>query len=115
MSGENTIEDQFKKFLDDNKIDVSALEGTKAKDQLFNDAKEQRTLGILKAVNTFIVTTIRDSIAIPTRAMTSTVKSRTSSVTLVKHSTPTVSKFAPPRHPSYLSSQCRKVSASETA
>ena len=44
----NNIEDQFKKFLTDNKIDVSALQGTKEQDRLMSNAKDQRTMGILK-------------------------------------------------------------------
>ena len=51
MSGDN-IEDQFKQFLADNKIDVSALQGTKEENTLLTDAKDQRTIGILKAVST---------------------------------------------------------------
>jgi hypothetical protein len=50
MSGDN-IEDQFKQFLADNKIDTSALSGTKDEGKLLKDAKDQRTLGILKAVS----------------------------------------------------------------
>ena len=50
MSESNPVEEQFKKFLADNKIDLSALEGTKDKDRLMQEAKDQRTLGILKAV-----------------------------------------------------------------
>ena len=50
MSDSNPVEEHFKKFLADNKIDLSALEGTKDKDRLIQEAKDQRTLGILKAV-----------------------------------------------------------------
>ena len=50
MSESNPVEEHFKKFLADNKIDFSALEGTKDKDRLMQEAKDQRTLGILKAV-----------------------------------------------------------------
>ena len=46
------IEDQFEKFLSENKIDISALEGTKEKEKLIAEAKEQRNLGIIKAVST---------------------------------------------------------------
>ena len=45
------IEDQFQKFLADNKIDISALQGTKEKDKLLRDAKDQRNLAIVKAVS----------------------------------------------------------------
>ena len=45
------IEDQFAKFLAENKIDISALEGTKEKDKLLIEAKEQRNLAIAKAVS----------------------------------------------------------------
>ena len=45
------IEDQFSKFLADNKIDISALEGTKEKSKLLAEAKEQRNLAIAKAVS----------------------------------------------------------------
>ena len=54
MSESNPVEEHFKKFLADNKIDMSALEGTKDKDRLLNEAKDQRTLGILKAVRYII-------------------------------------------------------------
>ena len=46
------IEDQFAKFLADNKIDISALEGTKEKDKLLTEAKDQRNLAIIRAVST---------------------------------------------------------------
>ena len=48
------IEDQFAKFLAYNKIDISALEGTKEKNNLFRDAKDQRNLAIIKAVSSEI-------------------------------------------------------------
>ena len=53
MSGEegNNIEDQFKKFLEENRIDVSALKGTKEEKRFFNDVKDQRSLGIVKSVS----------------------------------------------------------------
>ena len=53
MSGEESdaIEVQFKQFLADNKIDVSALKGTKEEHSLAKNAKEQRALAILKAVS----------------------------------------------------------------
>ena len=50
--GENqqdNIDQQFQQFLKDNKIDTSALEGTKDKQKLLNP-KEQRNLSILKTV-----------------------------------------------------------------
>ena len=50
--GENqqdNIDQQFQQFLLDNKIDTSALEGTKDKQKLLNP-KEQRNLSILKTV-----------------------------------------------------------------
>ncbi len=50
MSGDN-IEDQFAQFLADNKIDTSALKGTKEHDRFVQNAKEQRVLGILKQVS----------------------------------------------------------------
>ncbi len=46
------IEDQFAKFLADNKIDISALEGTKEKQKLLTEAKDQRNLAIIRAVST---------------------------------------------------------------
>ena len=46
------IQDQFAKFLADNKIDISALEGTKEKEKLLTEAKDQRNLAILRAVST---------------------------------------------------------------
>ena len=49
MSGES-VEDQFKKFLADNKIDVSALSGTKEEGRFYKDVEDQRALGIVKAV-----------------------------------------------------------------
>lgn len=52
MSGDN-IDEQFAQFLRDNKIDVSALEGTKDKDRLLNP-KEQRNISILRAVITIV-------------------------------------------------------------
>ena len=51
MSEENNIEEQFQKFLADNKIDTTSLAGTKHADRLVNDAKEQRNLAILKSVS----------------------------------------------------------------
>ena len=47
----NNIDDQFKKFLADNKIDISALQGTKDQDRLLSEAKDQRTMGIIKQVS----------------------------------------------------------------
>lgn len=46
------VEDQFREFLADNRIDVSALAGTKEEARLLTEAKDQRTLGIIKAVST---------------------------------------------------------------
>ncbi len=51
--GDNNIEDQFKQFLADNKIDVSALKGTKEEARFFKDVEDQRSIGILKAVSEF--------------------------------------------------------------
>jgi hypothetical protein len=45
------IEDQFAKFLADNKIDISGLDGTKDKERLLTEAKDQRNLAIIKAVS----------------------------------------------------------------
>lgn len=45
---EDNIEEQFKQFLAENKIDISSLEGTKEK-ALFNPT-EQRNISILRAV-----------------------------------------------------------------
>ena len=45
------IEDQFAKFLSENKIDISGLEGTKEKEKLLAEAKAQRNLAIVKAVS----------------------------------------------------------------
>ena len=53
MSGDS-VEDQFKKFLADNKIDVSALSGTKEEARLYKDVEEQRALGIVKAVSSTV-------------------------------------------------------------
>lgn len=50
MSGES-IEDQFRQFLADNKIDVSALSGTKEEERFFKDVENKRALGIVKAVS----------------------------------------------------------------
>ena len=51
MSGDSSVEDQFKQFLADNKIDVSALKGTKEEERFFKDVENQRALGIVKAVS----------------------------------------------------------------
>ena len=45
------IEDQFTKFLSENKIDISGLEGTQEKAKLLAEAKHQRNLAIVKAVS----------------------------------------------------------------
>ena len=45
------IEEQFSKFLQENKIDISGLEGTKEKEKLLAEAKDQRNLAIVKAVS----------------------------------------------------------------
>ena len=47
----SNVEDQFRQFLAEYKIDISSLAGTKEEDRLLTDAKDQRTLGILKAVS----------------------------------------------------------------
>ncbi len=39
MSGDS-VEDQFKRFLADNKIDVSALSGTKEEARFYKDVEE---------------------------------------------------------------------------
>ena len=49
----NNVEEQFQKFLADNKIDTSALAGTKEGSRLLSKAKDQRTVAILKAVSYF--------------------------------------------------------------
>jgi hypothetical protein len=41
----------LKQFLADNKIDVSALAGTKEEERFFKDVENQRALGIVKAVS----------------------------------------------------------------
>ena len=51
MSGDSSVEDQFKQFLAENKIDVSALKGTKEEERFFKDVENQRSLGIVKAVS----------------------------------------------------------------
>jgi hypothetical protein len=51
MSETPNVEDQFRQFLADNRIDVSALAGTKEEARLLSEAKDQRTLAILKAVS----------------------------------------------------------------
>ena len=43
------IEDQFRQFLADNRIDTSALKGTADGDRLVRDVKDQRVISILKA------------------------------------------------------------------
>ena len=53
MSGDS-VEDQFKRFLADNKIDVSALSGTKEEARFYKDVEEQRALGIVKAVSSTV-------------------------------------------------------------
>ena len=53
MSGDN-VEDQFKQFLADNKIDVSALKGTKEEQRFFKEVEDQRVVGITKAVSIII-------------------------------------------------------------
>ena len=50
MSGDS-VQDQFKQFLADNKIDVSALAGTKEEERFYKDVENQRALGIVKAVS----------------------------------------------------------------
>ena len=45
------IEEQFAQFLQQNKIDISGLEGTKEKEKLLAEAKDQRNLAIVKAVS----------------------------------------------------------------
>ena len=51
----DNVEEQFQKFLADNKIDTSALAGTKEGDRLVKDAKTQRNISILKAVSIAIL------------------------------------------------------------
>lgn len=53
--GDDNIQDQFQEFLKENKIDTTSLL-KKDKETLFN-AKDQRTLAILRAVsrNSFII------------------------------------------------------------
>ena len=77
MSGDN-IEDEFKRFLADNKIDTSALKGTKQENGMLTDAKDQRTIAILKAVSTPAPLPCRDWTAIRTAATTSTDSDPTS-------------------------------------
>ena len=50
-SSSSSVEDQFKQFLADNRIDVSALKGTKEEERFFKDVENQRSLGIVKAVS----------------------------------------------------------------
>ena len=50
MSGES-VQDEFKQFLAENKIDVSALAGTKEEDRFYKDVENQRAFGIVKAVS----------------------------------------------------------------
>ena len=47
----SNFEDQFKQFLAENKIDTSALAGTKDEDKMLREAEDQRTKSILKAVS----------------------------------------------------------------
>ena len=49
--GASNVEEQFQKFLADNKIDTSALAGTKEADRLAKTAKDQRVISILRAVS----------------------------------------------------------------
>ena len=51
-SQQDNFEDQFKAFLAQNKIDTSALAGTKEEGRLLRNAEDQRTVSILKAVST---------------------------------------------------------------
>ena len=51
-SQQDNFEDQFKAFLAQNKIDTSGLAGTKEEGRLLRSAEDQRTVSILKAVNT---------------------------------------------------------------
>ena len=46
---EEDVNEQFKQFLEKNKIDFSSLKNTKDKDSLFN-VKDQRIMSIIKAV-----------------------------------------------------------------
>ena len=50
MSGDS-VQDEFKQFLADNKIDVSALAGTKEEERFYKNVEDQRALGIVKAVS----------------------------------------------------------------
>ena len=50
MSGDS-VQDEFKQFLADNKIDISALAGTKEEERFYKNVEDQRALGIVKAVS----------------------------------------------------------------
>ncbi len=52
--GDNT-EDQFKKFLADNRIDISALKGTPEEKRFIGEAKDQRNVAIAKAVSEILL------------------------------------------------------------
>ena len=50
LGGEN-IEQKFNQFLEENKIDISSLKGTKDEGRLQEEAQKQRNLAILKLVS----------------------------------------------------------------